>query len=60
MHFMNQDFKLSKTLIELHSLTDHDENIQAAVLISVLKDFEIVKKIDYCIKNNYDFNDKFC
>lgn len=51
---------LSKTLIELCLLTDHDEDTQAVILISVLKDFRIVKKIDYYIEDNHDFNDKLC
>jgi len=52
--------QLLKILIELHSLLTHDEDHQTEILISVLQEFEIARKIDYCIEDNHDSNDRLC
>jgi len=47
-----------KTLIRLCPISGHDGDKQAKILISVLKDFEIVRKISYYIEDNHNSNDK--
>jgi len=52
--------QLLKTLIRLHSLLIHGKDHQTEILISVLQEFEIARKIDYCIEDNHDSNDRLC
>ena len=60
-HFVDRDSQqLFKALIGLCPLTGHGGDKQAEVLIPVIEDFGIARKIGYCIGDNHGSNDKVC
>src|SRR5438034_5806712 len=60
-HFVDHDSQqLLKTLIRLRPLLIHGGDYQAEILIPVLQEFGITRKIGYCIGDNHGSNDRLC
>ncbi len=60
-HFVDHDSQqLLKALIGLRPLLTHGGDHQAEILIPVLQEFGIARKIGYCIGDNHGSNDRLC
>ena len=49
-----------KILLALHTVKDYSEEEQFVVLLLVLQDYDIVKKLRTVITDNSDINDILC
>ena len=49
-----------KALLALHTVKDHSEEAQFAVLLPVLHDYDIMQKLETIVADNSDTNDTFC
>ena len=49
-----------KTLLALYIVKDHSEEEQFTILLSVLQDYDIIKKLETVVADNSDTNDIFC
>ena len=49
-----------KTLLALHIMKDYNEEEQFTVLLSVLQDYDIIKKLKTIIIDNSDINNTLC
>jgi len=49
-----------KTLLALYKVKNHSEEEQFAILLSVLQDYDVMKKLETIIADNSDINDTLC
>ena len=49
-----------KILLALYKVKDHNKEEQFAVLLSVLQNYDIMKKLKAVITDNSDINDTLC
>ena len=49
-----------KTLLAFHTVKEHSEEEQFAVLLSVLQDYNIIEKLETVIADNSDTNNTLC
>jgi len=49
-----------KTLLAFHTVKNHNEKKQFAVVFSVLQNYDIVQKLEIVVADNFDTNNIFC
>ena len=49
-----------KALLALHTVKDHSEEAQFAVLLPVLQNYDIVQKLEAVVADNSGTNDTLC
>ena len=59
-HFVDYQEKLWKALLALHTITNHAGEEQFAILLPVLKDYDIVQKLGAVVGDNASTNNTLC